>query len=193
MKDRKRVSVGAAVAAVLALTLSYGPRIVVGRALGGLAEHGASWLPTFGTLGQTATFYGYVSAAAVNFGVMVPGFVLGYALAQRRDVRRDFREVAVAIVTGSTAAIAILGVVGLVGIAVSGLASGGSVGFGWLSPWTVSMLVVAAVRLFAEVVLVVTVTALAGIAVATFGTDSDGPDGNGTDADVPHAAALRDT
>lgn len=189
MRDRQHVFAVAATAGALALILSTVPRLVVGVAMDRIVDGGATWLPTVGTVGETAVLYSYGVAIVAGLGLLVPGFVLGYYLANRYDVRRDFRRFVDTLVSGSTAGVVLAGVGA---VTLGGLVGGGSIGVVGVSAWSLTIVVLGVVRVVVEVALVVTVAALAGVAVALFDTTPRPPEVGSSGTNASPNPSIRD-
>lgn len=87
--DGKRIAVLAGVIGVLSAAV----KIVPGILLGGLFERGPpSWLPVFGTVGQSTTLYIYGTdiVGAVLMVALAVGF--GYYTSRKIDLRDEYRQ-----------------------------------------------------------------------------------------------------
>lgn len=77
-------------------------------------------------------------------------------------------------------------------VGAAGVVGGGSVSFGWVSGWSLTMIVLGVARGFVEVALVVTVTALAGLAVSTFDGGTRSPESDAPEPSGPSTLSVRD-
>lgn len=152
--NNKRIAVLASVIGVLSLVVQLAPQIFVNRWIG---NGPPSWLPTFGTLGQTALVYtnGTEVIGLLFMVVLAVGF--GYYVGQRIALRREYQRFLGAVAAGTLIPFVIA-----YGVTVLyDLFSGGALGVE-----TVFFPLVSLLGLFVPVSLVVTVAAFAGAAFA---------------------------
>lgn len=191
MTNTKRVGSAAAVAGSVALGLHVVPGVALDVAVDRLVNGNATWLPAFDTIGETVTVYAYAVGILTGLGLLAPGFVLGYRLGRHRRVVSDVRRLVAALALGSTAGVVLCSGGAVLVLALTSGGGGGLVGFGGPSAFALAIGALGLLRAFVEVALVVTVSALAGLAVATFDRDG-GPDPTAPFADPSDRSPATD-
>ena len=170
--DSKRVAVFAGVIGVLSAVV----KIVPGILLGGLFEQGPpSWLPLFGTVGQTTTLYIYGTdiVGALLMVALAVGF--GYYACRQFDLRYEYRQFFGAVVAGTTIPLVVMWIV------VAGAFVLGS--FGGFSILVTTALIL---RLFATISLPVAIGVFAGAALTHFSKkEYTPPEPDKANADAP--------
>lgn len=159
--DSKRIAVLVGAIGVLGAVVE----IVPGVLLGSLFEQGPpSWLPLFGTVGQTTTLYiyGIDIVGALLMIALAVGF--GYYASRQLDLSYEYRQFVGAVVAGTTIPLIVAW------IAVAGAFFLGS--FGGFSVLVTTALIL---RLFATISLPVAVGVFAGAALAHFSGDEHSP------------------
>lgn len=165
MMNQKRIGAISAVVCVAAVAVTYVPEIVLERWTDSMAM--PSWLPTFGTFGQTVTVYVSVIPIFTSLAFFGLAVWLGYREGDRVDLPTEYRGFIGAVAGGAT--------VGLVVLLTGAAVFLGSMG-GTLDPFSAGLFVLAIARFVAEIGVPLTVGALAGAALAEF----DSPGGNST-------------
>lgn len=153
--NRIRIGAISAVVGVVAVVVTYVPEFALERWADSTTM--PSWLPTFGTLGQTITVYMYVVPIFTSLALFGLAVWLGYREGGRIDLPSEYRGFLGAVAGGSTA-----GLVGLLAVLAVFL---GGIG-GTLDPFGAGLLVLVIVRFVAEIGLPLTVGALAGAALS---------------------------
>jgi hypothetical protein len=159
--ESKRIAVLAGVVGVLSAVVKVVPGIV----LGSLFEQGfPGWLPTFGTVGGTATLYSYGAdiVGALLMVILAVGF--GYYVNRRLDLSHEYRQFCGAVVAGTTVPLVVPWIIGI-----------GAFVFGSFSGFSVLVTTAMVLRLFATVSLPVIVGIFAGAALGHFSRDNSSP------------------
>ena len=174
--DSKRIAAFAGVVGVLSAVV----KIVPGVLLGSLFEQGTpSWLPLFGTVGQTATLYLYGTdiIGALLMIALAVGF--GHYASRQLDLRYEYRRFFRAVVAGTTIPLVVMW------IAVAGAFLLGS--FGGFSILVTTALIV---RLFATISLPVAIGVFAGAALTYFlKKEYTPPESDEANADAPSSTS----
>lgn len=174
--DSKRIAAFAGVIGVLSAVVKIAPGVL----LGGLFEQGTpSWLPLFGTVGQTATLYLYGAdiVGALLMVALAVGF--GYYASRQLDLRYEYRRFIGAVVAGTTIPLVVMW------IAVAGAFILGS--FGGSSILVTTALIL---RLFATISLPVAIGVFAGAALTHFSKRGyTPPESDEANADAPSSTS----
>ncbi|WP_049902432.1 hypothetical protein [Halococcus agarilyticus] len=169
--DSKRVAILAGVIGVLSAVVKTVPGIL----LDGSFEGGPpSWLPMFGTVGQSTILYiyGIDTVGALLMVALAVGF--GYYASRQLDLRYEYRQFCGAVVAGTTIPLIVAWVV------VAGAFVLGS--FGGFSVLATTAMVL---RLFATISLPVAVGVFAGAALTHFSKNGyRPPESDGANTDV---------
>ncbi|EMA40062.1 hypothetical protein C448_14078 [Halococcus morrhuae DSM 1307] len=159
--ESKRIAVLAGVIGVISAVI----KIVPGILLGSLFEQGLpGWLPTFGTIGGTATLYNYGIDVIGALLMVVLAIGFGYSVSRQLDLSNEYRQFCGAVVAGTTVPFIVLWIVGF-----------GAFILGNFSAFTVLVTTVIVLRLFATVSLPVIVSVFAGAAFGHFSRGESSP------------------
>ncbi|MFB6135375.1 MAG: hypothetical protein ABEJ04_01320 [Halobacteriaceae archaeon] len=183
--ETKKIGTSAAVVGVVGLAGHFLGTFVPSYLSNALTDGSApGWAPTFGTPGETALVYSYVSGALGPVLLLGLGLAFGYVLGSRVDVSRAFRRLARAVFAGSALGVVLaMALLGIAGEFVSSTPSDAG---------SVFLFALATTRFAAEVVLPLTVATLTGAAFVHFDaggvaprrpTDADGPPSPSTGSD----------
>jgi hypothetical protein len=152
--DSKRIAVFAGVIGIFSTVAKFAPDML----LDGLFVSGLpSWLPTIGSVGQTATvyLYGIDIIGALLMIVLAVGF--GYYAGQQLDLTYEYRRFSRAVVAGTTVPLIAAWIIGV-----------GAFAFWTSSVFNLLIGTALLLRLFAAISLPVIVGIFAGAAIAHF-------------------------
>ncbi len=147
--DNKRIAVLAGVIGVLSLVVQFTPETILAKWF----DHGLpSWVPMFGTVGQTGLLYTYGAKIVGPLFTVVPAVGLGYYVGRQLALSREYRRFLGAVVAGTTIPIV--------------AAWGAAITYGTFSAGDLILAIAFLLVLFVTVSLVVTISAFAGAALA---------------------------
>lgn len=168
--DTNRIGVIAGIVGVLGLAVQEGPSILA-------AEYDIEEVvPMAGAPGETIIAYTLFANIVGLIVTVALAAALGYAVARRVDISREYRRVVTAIAIGSATGVIVAGA----GLLASDVST--------TNGWGPALLLAALGSMLVSVALLVTVGALAGAAIAHFRAIDDAPPRtteDDTDSDSP--------
>lgn len=163
--NSRRFATLAGVIGVLGALATFVPGILLDSLFRPRVTQGLpGWLPTFGTIGETATLYTYAADIVGPLSMMVLAVGFGYYAGRRIDLGDEYRGFFRAIVAGTTIPLVVAWGIGIGAFAV-----------GVSSAFNAAIVTALVLLLFATVSLPVIVGIFAGTALTHFATNGSTP------------------
>lgn len=163
--DSKRIAVLAGVIGVFSAVVKVVPEIL----LDGLFEGGPpSWLPLFGTVGESTTLYIYGTDVIGAFLMVALAVGFGYYVNRQLDLRYEYRQFCGAVVAGTT-----------IPLIVAWVVAAGAFVLGSFGGFSIVVTTALILRLFVSISLPVAVGIFAGAALTHFSDNGYRPPESG--------------